>query len=262
MGNVGVLAKVVWLELLRRKDLYVLSILLVALTVASLTVDSFGGENVERYIFDLGLFLIWLFSIILVVTLASRQIPGEEKSGTIYPLLAKPVSRLDFILGKWLGCWLASVAALALFYVFLVAVIVLRGGEISALPLLQAWGLHSAMLAVVAAITIVLSTRMSYGAAATLSFVVQAAVFFMVPKIPAWTTYEAGIRKVVLMIIYYILPHFELFDMRRRLVHEWGAISWSTFGTVIVYGGILTIFFLALAWWGYRHKMFKRGDAL
>lgn len=262
MNTVLVLAGVVWREMLRKKDLYVVSLLLAALTLMLLTVDTFGTENVSRYLLDLGLLLIWMLSIMLAVTFAARQIPEEEKRGTIFPLLAKPVSRMQLIVGKWLGCWTASVCATAAFLAFLLAVIYLRGGEVDGSALLQCGLLYAVLLGIITAVTLTLSTRMTYGAAATTSFVLQAAVFMLVPRIPVMVGYEHGLRRSALMIIYYLLPHYELFDMRRRLVHGWGTVPWSVFGLIVLYGMVLTALFLLLAWAAYRRKLFKRGEAM
>ena len=63
------------------------------------------------------------FSWILTIGLASRQLPTEERAGTVFPLLAKPVTRMELIVGKWAGCWVASLCATAVFY--LVTLVVL-----------------------------------------------------------------------------------------------------------------------------------------
>lgn len=46
-----------------------------------------------------------------------RGDPQELELRTIYPILAKPVSRGQVIAGKAISVWLAAVAALALFSV-------------------------------------------------------------------------------------------------------------------------------------------------
>jgi hypothetical protein len=57
-----------------------------------------------------------------------------------------------------------------------------------------------------------------------------------------------------------LLPHFELFDLRKRLVHDFGPVRWSIFGAVLAYGLLLTLLFVLLAWLAYRHKRFARGE--
>ncbi len=262
MSKVITLARVVLMEMIRRKDFYILLILLAAFTLGLTTLNSFGAEAGSRYIMDLGLLMIWIFTIILAVTLTGRQLPSEEQTGTIYPLLAKPVSRLELIMGKWLGSWLAVVVASIVFYLLLILLLLGRGETVDAGALFQSWVMHAVLLGVVASITLALSVRMSYGATATTSFVVQTAIFLIIPRIPVVITYAKGFRRTGLLLIYYALPHFELFDMRIRLIHGWGIIPWTVFAMVIAYGLVVTAFFLAVSWRGYAKKCFKRGAAV
>lgn len=64
-------------------------------------------------------------------------------------MLAKPVSRGELLLGKFLGCWLASGLALACFYVFFGCLAASREQHWPLLHYLQAAGLHWVMLGVV-----------------------------------------------------------------------------------------------------------------
>ncbi len=259
--NPLVIAGVVWREMLRRKDYYVLLILLAAMTVYLLSVDTFGVVAAERYVLDIGLVMIWLFSIVLAVTLTARQIPNEERKGTIYALMAKPLSRLEFLIGKFLGSWLAVCWASLSFYGFLIMVVYLRGGQVQWVALAQNWMLFAIMLGVVSAITLLLSTRLTCGAATTLSFVAQWTIFALVPRIPVLIGYEQGLRRTLMLVIYYLLPHYEVFDMRRRVVHGWGAIPLTLLLTISLYGMALIVVFLTLAWFAYRRKTFMRGSA-
>lgn len=256
------IAQVVWLEMLRRKDFFVLLILLVALLFVLMSANVFGLGSAVRYVMDVGLLLSWLFSVVLAVSLVGRQLPGEEERGTIYPLLAKPITRAELLLGKWLGGWTAVAAATVVFYAVLMAVVRLRGGEISAVLLAEAWMLHVVALGMVAALALALSTRMSYGAAATLTFVLVAASYTLVPRVPELLTNESGLSADALLVCYYALPHFELYDLRQRVVHGWGPLSSGTLAGVLAYGVLVTAIFLLLAWWGYRGKRFRRGGML
>lgn len=262
MRKTATIACSIWLEAVRRKDVYVLLILMAALLFALLSVDAFGMASTVRYILDLGLLLAWILSIILTVTLTGRQLPREEERGTIHSLLAKPISRIELLTGKWLGGWLASVACTAAFYLLLAAVIRLREGEFPPRIAAQAWLLHSAALAVMAAITLLYSTRFNFDATATLSFITLAFTMGMVPQIPELLTLDSGIRAQALFALYYLLPHFELFDLRRRLVHDWGALDPATLIGILLYAAALTLFFLTLAWLSYRKKTFTRGATL
>lgn len=259
MIRILTMAHTVWLEMLRRKDAYVLLILLGALLFVLMSADVFGLGSTVRYIADAGLLLSWVFSLILAITLVGRQLPTEQERGTIFPLLAKPVRRIEVLLGKWLGGWTAVSAATLTFYVLLVVIVWLRGGKLATVSLIQAIVLHITALAIVSALALALSTRMSFGAAATSAFVVLAASYLIVPRIPTLLANETGFRFEALLVLYYALPHFEFFDMRQRVIHGWGPVAWPTFSSLVLYGLVFVAIFLLLAWCGYRRKRFKRG---
>src|ERR1043165_494594 len=105
-------------ELYRRKDFYVLFVLTALLTIGAGAVNFFHDEKIIRYVKDICLLLIWICSLVIAIVTTARQIPAERGARTIFPRLAKPVSRAQVIAGKFLGCWLATGIALLVFYFF------------------------------------------------------------------------------------------------------------------------------------------------
>jgi ABC-type transport system involved in multi-copper enzyme maturation permease subunit len=262
LNRIWIIARTVSIEMVRRKDVYVLLILLAVLLYALLSVNAFGlGANI-RYVMDLGLLMVWLFSIILCIGLSCRQLPREEESGTIYPLLAKPVTRGELLSGKWAGSWFGVALATTIFYMGVAGVVGFCGGAVQLSALTQAWILHLIALGAVAALGIALSTRFSYGAAATLTYVFLGASFVVVPRIPFMLAGRSGPGATALLAVYYVFPHFDLFDMRLRVVHEWGAVPLSVFGILVAYGVVLISLLLFLGWLAYRRKMFQRGASM
>ncbi|MDP6491086.1 MAG: hypothetical protein QGG69_04875, partial [Kiritimatiellia bacterium] len=64
----------------------------------------------------------------------------------------------------------------------------------------------------------------------------------------------------LMLFLYNLLPHFEIFDLRMRILHSYGAVPVTTFLMVIAYGLLVTAIFLVLAWSAYRGKHFARGS--
>ena len=256
--RIWTLAHIVWREMIRRKDLYVLLILLAALMIYLLGMDFFGSKSAVRYIAESGLLLSWLFSWILAITIAARQLPNEERRGTIFPLLAKPISRAELIVGKWLGAWIAACVGTGFFYICVLGAVFLRGGELSLTTFAQGYILHTSLLAILSSIALCLSTRLNSDAASTLSCVVSIVCFLMIPRVPEMLAYAEGISAVFVKGLYWGLPHFEFFDMRRRIVHGWELAPWNAFMGSIAYAVLWTAMFLCLAWLGYRRKLFNR----
>jgi ABC-type transport system involved in multi-copper enzyme maturation permease subunit len=259
MKRILALAEIVWLDVIRRKDAYVLLILLTALLTALLSVGSFGLEGVTRYVKDVGFLMAWLFGWILAVTTGSRQLPGEERAGTIYPLLAKPITRLDLILGKWLGAWSAIAVAVLCFYLLVAAIARLHGGETDATALAQAYALHAGALAILTALAILISTCLNADAALTMTFVCSAAAFWVVPRVPSYAETAPAVSAAALQFLYHVLPHFEVLDMRQRLVHDYGPLDGASFALSLGYAAAFTGLLLTAAWAVYRRRRFTRG---
>ena len=127
MNNVLAIAGIVIKELYRRKDFYVLFVLTALITLLLGSVNFFNDAKIVRYLKEVCLLLIWISSLVIAIGTAARQIPAERENRTIFPLLAKPVTRGQVIVGKFLGCWLACGVALVVFYLFFGVVSESRG---------------------------------------------------------------------------------------------------------------------------------------
>ena len=262
MRSAVTIGYIVWLKILRRKDIYVLFILLGALLLALVSLNVFGLGAVTGYVKDIALVMTWLFSWILAAGLTAKELPHEETRRTIYPLLAKPVTRGELILGKWLGAWTVVSAATVMFYALILAVVWLMGGSLSPAPLLQGIVLHSAAIGMVCAFALLFSTRLHPDAAATLTYVLTGAAYLVVPRVPALAFKETGFRQDALLVLYHVLPHFEIFDMRRRILHDFGPIRFATWSLIVLYAAAVIAALLLLAWACYRRKRFSREGAV
>ena len=260
MRRACTIASIVWLGLARKKDVYVLLILLGAMLTAVVSLDIFGLGGVVGYVTDIGLLLAWLFSWILAVSITTRELPQEEAKGTIFPLLAKPLRRIELLGGKWLGCWSVVAVATLTFYGLVAMVIAIKGGRMDPRVMIQGYILHLAALAIVVAAGLAFSTRMNHDAAGTMTYVATGAAYLIIPRISEFLIGITGWRGTVMMVLYYLAPHFEIFDMRRRMVHGYGVLSWTVFVGILAYGMLFTTLLLLVAWLLYRRKRFVRGS--
>jgi ABC-type transport system involved in multi-copper enzyme maturation permease subunit len=129
MNNVLAISGIVIKEIYRRKDFYVLFVLTALITLLLGAVNFFNDAKIVRYLKEVCLLLIWISSLVIAIGTAARQIPAERENRTIFPLLAKPVTRGQVIAGKFLGCWLACGVALVVFYLFFGVVSESRGRD-------------------------------------------------------------------------------------------------------------------------------------
>ncbi len=260
MSRILVVACITWLEMLRRKDVYVLFTLLAVLLATLVSLNMFGLAGLVVYIKDIGFLLTWLYGIILAISISARALPQEEQRGTIFSLLAKPLTRLELIVGKWLGAWVVTLVSLALFYGLIVAVVVGRGGRFAVWPLVQGYLLHCGAVGILSAVAFLFSTHMNPDASATLSYVVAAAAFLIVPRVPAFLVRVSGFSADALLLLYHVLPHFEVLDMRNRLIYDQGAVSLRVLALALGYAAAYTATLLLATWLAYRRKRFGRSS--
>ena len=90
-------------EAIRSKILYTLLMFAVVMIGTSSIVSSLSYVEPERIMQDIALAAIRLFSVGIAIFLGVGLIHGEIERRTIYTILSKPVSRSEFLLGKYLG---------------------------------------------------------------------------------------------------------------------------------------------------------------
>ena len=100
LRRIGALVRLALLELWRRNDLFALLVLALALLVPLSLARPFGTAGATRFYDDAALLLVWGYSIFVSLGVGARLFPGEFSSRTIYPLLAKPVSRGELLAGN------------------------------------------------------------------------------------------------------------------------------------------------------------------
>jgi ABC-type transport system involved in multi-copper enzyme maturation permease subunit len=255
LNNIRAVAGVVILELYRRKDFYVLFVLTALLTLVMGSVTFFNERNVIRYLKEICLFLIWVSSLVIAITTTARQIPAEREQRTLFPLLAKPVTRSQVLLGKFLGCWEACGLALLVFYAFFAVVAGAREHHWPMANYFQAVTLHWLMLGVVVAMTLLGSLVFAAPSSTnTIAFVLVTAILLLGRHLNKVALQLAEPLQSLVYAIYFALPHLELFDVRDLIVHNWSPIPWAAWLGAGVYGAVYICLFLALACRVFRRK--------
>jgi ABC-type transport system involved in multi-copper enzyme maturation permease subunit len=255
MNKIFALAGIVIRELYRRKDFYVLFVLTALLTFAAGAMNFFHDEKIVRYVKDICLLLIWISSIVIAIVTASRQIPAEREARTIFPLLAKPVSRGQVIAGKFLGCWLATGIALLVFYFFFAVITSSREQHWPLATYFQAAWMQWFLLAVVIAMVLLGSIYFAApSSTATITFIVVAGILLVGGHLNTIALQQPEPMQSVLALVYYCIPHLEWFYLSDFVVYDLDRVPWLKIAEASLYASVWTGLFLLLAWLGFRHK--------
>lgn len=245
------IAQVTILESLRRKDPYVVLILGFAIMLGGALFNQFGIEGLEKFVKDVALTVINLLTIVICVVAAARQFPAELANRTLYPLLAKPVSRTAVFLGKYLGVSLMSSAVVVLFWVEL-QVLFLVFGISSGVIFLQALYLRILSMWLIAAVVVSLSLFLTHGATVTVSLLLCLAMSTFANTILAIHSELHGASRLIAEALYWVVPHLELFDLSKKVIHDWPSIPAVALAALTAYAVVYAVLFIGIGCWRFR----------
>ncbi|HVM49055.1 MAG TPA: ABC transporter permease subunit [Candidatus Acidoferrum sp.] len=255
MNTILALAGVVIMELYRRKDFYVLFVLTVLITLVMASLSFFHDTGIVRYVKEIALLLIWVSALVIAVGTTARQIHAERENRTIFPLLAKPVTRGQVIVGKFLGCWLACGLALVVFYLFFGVISGSREHYWPVLSLFQAFWLQWVMLGIVVAFVLLGSVVFAAPSSnATISFIVVFGLLLLGGHLNQVALQQPEPLRSVIYTIYFVIPHLEWYDVRDLVIYDWNRVPWVDCALATVYAGVYSALLLFGAWLVFRRK--------
>jgi len=119
IGRITALAVNTAREAIRNKLLYTLLFFAIAMMIFGTILSALSYVERERMMQDFAFASIRLFSVAIAVFVGVGLIHKEVERRTVYTILSKPLSRAEFLLGKYLGLiliiWL-QVAVMAAFF--------------------------------------------------------------------------------------------------------------------------------------------------
>jgi len=118
-------------------------------------------------------FVAFMFSFVLAMSaafLAAPAIAGDVESGTLLAMLARPISRADLVLGRWIGLCLVTAAYAIASGVLAIGVVAQVSGYSPPDPLVAVGGLVGEAIATLT-LALALGTRLPAIAAGSISVV-------------------------------------------------------------------------------------------
>lgn len=241
MKNVYVIASSVIKDAARKKIFYVVFLFAIALVALSPMLPTLEESFKTRILLEVSLSVTSLFALVLTLILSVTQITGEIENKTVYNLFSKPLSRLQYFLGKYLGI-LATLAVILLVMGLEVLLLVLvRLSEFT--PSLFV-GVLAIFLecSVVAAFCILLSTMTKPAVSITLTI-----LFYFFCHVKSSFLHEkivqggAGALVAVYYPLYYIFPNLEDFNVLRQITAGEGVPVWLFIELVLYAAGFVLL---------------------
>lgn len=132
LKNIFWIARNTFVEAVRQKFFSFLLLLGVGLIALSLAMTNFDfGDSELKFIADFGFGGVFLFGSVLAVVMSVQLFFSEIENRTALTLLAKPVRRSEFLLGKFFGIWSLLGVFVVVMCAALLVVLSSRAGTLS-----------------------------------------------------------------------------------------------------------------------------------
>lgn len=249
MATVARIAANVFKESVRDKVLYSLVLFAVLLIAASLLLSQITAGQEVKIIKDLGLAAISIIGLCIAVFIGIGLVSKEVERRSIYSLLVKPMTRPQFILGKFLGLTLTLAVNVVVMTAALYAVLAVYGAyvprdlqatwEAPALDpaLMKASFLIFVELTLVTAVALLFSTYSSSIWSTLFTFGLVIVGQFSADLKNFEHVLESSALVWITRLLYYVLPNLATFDVKLQVVHG-QAVPWSYLALSTTYAGV------------------------
>lgn len=204
-------------ESARERVLYNLVIFAVLMTLSSLLLGQLSVRQDEKIVKDLGLAAMDVFGTLIAIFIGVGLIRKEIERRSLYPLLAKPLARSEFLVGKFFGLAFTLFVNLGLMTLGLYAALALAGHRGDAGLLAAVYAIYLGLLLTVG-IALLFSTLASSQILATLwtfSVVVAGRFSDVIRGMPQVTRTPGWLSEG----LYYLLPNYRNFDLKAGVVY-------------------------------------------
>lgn len=242
-------------EAVRDKILYSLLIFALFMIVSSTFISTLSVGEQIKIIKDMGLSMISIFGTLIAVFVGIGLVYKELEKRTIYTIIAKPITRCQFLLGKYCGLVLT----------LMVEVAIMAGGFLLLLlyyPGAFDQALFKAIYLIFLELMLVTSMALLFSSFSTpiLSGIMTLS-FFIIGHL----TYdlkllveESKMQGLVYFsnFLYYTLPNLENFNIKSRVVHHL-QVDWDYMLFTTLYGLFYIFLLLSLSIIIFQRRDFK-----
>ncbi len=233
MGRTICIAQNTVKEAFRDKVMYSLAFFgaLVLILNRVLTPLALGeGPKITR---DVGLSSISLFGLFIIILSGTTLIHRELDKKTIAVILSKPVSRGEFIVGRFFGLF-ATIAVIALSMALLLQAVLLITDGAADLKVMLVSLLTVFELMVMTSIAVFFSAAVSPMLGAMITFAAYVVGSFSGDLIRLVALDNGSAARIGARFLYYVLPNLEMFNLRAAAVHDL-AIDPARVGAGVLY---------------------------
>jgi ABC-type transport system involved in multi-copper enzyme maturation permease subunit len=232
LSRVTAIALNTFREAIRNRVLYLLLVFAVGMISFAQILSLLTVGSEEKIIKDFGLASIDIFGVLTAVFIGVGLVSREIERRTVYTLLAKPIHRAEFVLGKYGGLvltLLVNTTVMALWFFLILAIKGMFDARLAIAVLMLYMG--SLLITAIAVLFSCLSTPM-LSSVMTLALWAIGHLLWSLQVIETKTPSAAA--RALWRTLYYLLPNFSNFDIKGQVVHGL-AVDASAVGFAALY---------------------------
>jgi ABC-type transport system involved in multi-copper enzyme maturation permease subunit len=255
LRKIGYVALNTYRETVRDKVLYNLVLFALLMIAASYVLGKISIYQEVKIIKDLGLASISIFGMVIAIFIGIGLVSKEIDKRTLYGILPKPISRSQFLLGKYFGLCLTLAVNVLVMTAGLYALLFFMEEPFDP-ALLKAVFLIFLQLALLVAIAILFSTFTSSILAGLFAGFFYVAGYLSVELKNLETVVTSPFLPQLSELLYYLLPNFKNFDVKSAVVAG-DPVAWSRLGWSSLYAVLYVALLLVASCWIFRRKNLK-----
>ncbi len=219
-------------ESARNRMFYLLVFFGILFALSSKLVSFLTIGDAMKVLKDTGLAAINFFCVLIAIFTGINLVYKEIERKTVFNILSKPVSRDEFIIGKFLGLGLTMLTALGSMAIIFFVFVALSGGGFD-------WGilLYFCMLGLELLVITAISLLFSSFTTPILSFIFTVSLYLIghimwtfnefkaLLQVPAW--------KALLQALYFLLPNLDKFNIKNEVVLGTALNPWTLLFSVL-----------------------------
>jgi ABC-type transport system involved in multi-copper enzyme maturation permease subunit len=241
-------------ERVRERVLYNLVFFAILMTLSGLLLGQLSIRQDEKILKDIGLPAMDLFGTLIAIFVGTGLVSKEIERRSLYPLLAKPLTRGEFYMGKFAGLVFTLLVNLAVMTAGLYMTLLATGRRADPRLLAAIYPIFLSLLLVVA-FAMLFSTLTSSALASVFTVGVVVAGRFtdvvrnmreVAPGVPSWLAES----------LYLALPNLRNFDFKDRVAYG-DPVPGGVLAGVTAYAAIYVTIVLVLGLVSFRSRDFQ-----
>lgn len=230
---------------IRERVLVIVVVFAFILMMSSYVLAPLAVGAQKKIIVDVGLASISLFGVLLVILLGAGSYSREKDKGILPSLLAKPISRFEYLVGRYVGT--VTTIAIVMVVMALVYLGVMWASRTTVTQtMLQAMYLSVIEIALLTSVLTFFSTFSSPVLCSFFTLCVFISGHLSKDLLAFAEHFGSPPLQVMSTVFYYVLPNMSLFDIRSEAVHGIPLMN-QYVQSVTIYAVCFTIFLLYMS---------------